>query len=223
MCICARALAHVLLLLPLQVQGAGTAAACWGAPLASQHTQQAQPTPCTPCRRHSTPGHVRRCHSGAAAPHSRRRPPCLQVGESIRGCDVFLIQPTTPPVNDNMMELLIMVRAARQDHLIECTLLNWFQPLRPPPLLLLCRWHDSSRAAAPSPLLASKLLRTPACGRQPALAQPHMRRPPPSRRPQIDACKRASARSITAVLPYFGYARADRKTQVSYGEASGVA
>lgn len=37
---------------------------------------------------------------------------------------------------------------------------------------------------------------------------------------QIDACKRASARSITAVLPYFGYARADRKTQVSYGEAS---
>lgn len=28
----------------------------------------------------------------------------------------------------------------------------------------------------------------------------------------IDACRRASARSITAVLPYFGYARADRKT-----------
>ena len=28
----------------------------------------------------------------------------------------------------------------------------------------------------------------------------------------IDACRRASARSITAVIPYFGYARADRKT-----------
>lgn len=61
----------------------------------------------------------------------------VQVGESIRGCDVFLIQPTAPPVNDNLMELLVM----------------------------------------------------------------------------IDACKRASARSVTAVIPYFGYARADRKVQ----------
>jgi len=29
----------------------------------------------------------------------------------------------------------------------------------------------------------------------------------------IDACRRASARSITVVIPYFGYARADRKAQ----------
>lgn len=61
----------------------------------------------------------------------------MQVGESIRGCHVFLIQPACPPVNDNLMELLIM----------------------------------------------------------------------------IDACRRASALSITAVLPYYGYARADRKVQ----------
>lgn len=60
----------------------------------------------------------------------------VQVQESIRGCDVFLIQPTSPPVNDSLMELMVM----------------------------------------------------------------------------IDACKRASARSITAVIPYYGYARADRKT-----------
>ncbi len=60
----------------------------------------------------------------------------VQIQESIRGCDVFLIQPTCAPVNDNLMELLIMV----------------------------------------------------------------------------DACKRASSRQITAVIPYYGYARADRKT-----------
>ncbi|BDA46888.1 Ribose-phosphate pyrophosphokinase 1, chloroplastic [Coccomyxa sp. Obi] len=61
----------------------------------------------------------------------------VQVQESIRGCDVFLVQPSCPPVNDHLMELLVT----------------------------------------------------------------------------IDACKRASARSITAVIPYYGYARADRKTQ----------
>ena len=60
----------------------------------------------------------------------------IQIQESIRGCDVYLIQPTCYPVNDHLMELLII----------------------------------------------------------------------------IDACRRASARQITAVLPYYGYARADRKT-----------
>lgn len=60
----------------------------------------------------------------------------VQIQESIRGGDVYLIQPTCHPVNDNLMELLIM----------------------------------------------------------------------------IDACHRASARQITAVVPYYGYARADRKT-----------
>ncbi|MFK8184348.1 MAG: ribose-phosphate pyrophosphokinase [Phormidesmis sp.] len=60
----------------------------------------------------------------------------VQIQESIRGSHVYLIQPTCHPVNDNLMELLIM----------------------------------------------------------------------------IDACRRASARQITAVVPYYGYARADRKT-----------
>jgi ribose-phosphate pyrophosphokinase len=60
----------------------------------------------------------------------------VQIQESIRGCDVYLIQPTCQPVNDHLMELLIM----------------------------------------------------------------------------IDACRRASARQVTAVIPYYGYARADRKT-----------
>ena len=60
----------------------------------------------------------------------------VEIEEHIRGADVFIIQPTCPPVNENLIELLIM----------------------------------------------------------------------------IDATRRASARRITAVLPYYGYARQDRKT-----------
>ena len=60
----------------------------------------------------------------------------VQVKESVRGDDVFIIQPVCDPVNENLMELLII----------------------------------------------------------------------------IDAFKRASAKTITAVIPYYGYARQDRKT-----------
>ena len=61
----------------------------------------------------------------------------VQINENIRGCDVFVIQPTCAPVNENIMELLLI----------------------------------------------------------------------------IDALKRASAKRITAVIPYYGYARQDRKVQ----------
>lgn len=61
----------------------------------------------------------------------------VKIDEDVRGKDVFVIQPTCPPVNENFMEVLIM----------------------------------------------------------------------------IDALKRASARRITAVLAYYGYARQDRKDQ----------
>jgi ribose-phosphate pyrophosphokinase len=61
----------------------------------------------------------------------------IAIDESVRGSDVFVIQPTSTPVNDNIMELLIM----------------------------------------------------------------------------IDALRRASARRITAVIPYYGYARQERKTR----------
>src|SRR5438046_4800877 len=59
----------------------------------------------------------------------------VRIDEDVRGRDVFVVQPTCPPVNENLMELLIM----------------------------------------------------------------------------LDAFKRASAARITAVLPYYGYARQDRK------------
>jgi len=61
----------------------------------------------------------------------------VQINETVRGCDVFVVQSTSAPVNDNLMELLII----------------------------------------------------------------------------IDALRRASAGRINAVIPYFGYARQDRKAR----------
>lgn len=61
----------------------------------------------------------------------------VEINETVRGADVFVIQPTSPPVNENIMELLVIV----------------------------------------------------------------------------DALRRASARRITAVVPYYGYARQDRKAK----------
>ncbi|MTI96330.1 MAG: ribose-phosphate pyrophosphokinase [Firmicutes bacterium] len=61
----------------------------------------------------------------------------VQIGESVRGADVFVVQPTSAPANENLMELLVV----------------------------------------------------------------------------IDALKRASAKRINAVIPYYGYARQDRKTR----------
>ena len=61
----------------------------------------------------------------------------VNVNESVRGADVYILQPTCPSVNDNLMELLIM----------------------------------------------------------------------------IDAMRRASAKNITAVIPYYGYARQERKSK----------
>ncbi|ADA67264.1 MULTISPECIES: ribose-phosphate pyrophosphokinase [Thermotoga] len=61
----------------------------------------------------------------------------VRINETVRGHDIFLIQPTSPPVNENLMELLIM----------------------------------------------------------------------------IDAFKRASANTIAVVIPYYGYARQDRKAK----------
>ena len=63
----------------------------------------------------------------------------VEIMENVRGRDVFLVQSTCPPVNENLMELLVMA----------------------------------------------------------------------------DACRRASAASITAVVPYFGYSRQDRRPRAT--------
>ena len=68
----------------------------------------------------------------------------IEILENIRGRDVFLIQSTCPPGNDNLMELLLMA----------------------------------------------------------------------------DACRRASAKTISAVVPYFGYSRQDRRPRNTRGPIS---
>ena len=49
----------------------------------------------------------------------------VQIQQSIRGCDVFLIQPTCAPVNDSLMELMIMVDACK------LSLIHISEPTRP--------------------------------------------------------------------------------------------
>lgn len=38
----------------------------------------------------------------------------VEIPENVRNCDVFIIQPTCPPVNDNIMELALMADAAKR-------------------------------------------------------------------------------------------------------------
>lgn len=38
----------------------------------------------------------------------------INIEESIRGCDVFIVQPTSNPVNEHLMELLIMIDALKR-------------------------------------------------------------------------------------------------------------
>jgi len=38
----------------------------------------------------------------------------VQVNENVRGTDVFVVQPTSPPVHDNLMELLVMIDALKR-------------------------------------------------------------------------------------------------------------
>ena len=45
----------------------------------------------------------------------------LRLNDDVRGRDIFIIQPTCPPVNDNLMELLVMTDAARRSSAMRIT------------------------------------------------------------------------------------------------------
>src|SRR4051812_50077618 len=63
----------------------------------------------------------------------------VMIEENVRGRDVFLIQPTSPPTNEHLMELLIMVDAARRASADRITaVISFFffprpKPQEPPP------------------------------------------------------------------------------------------
>ena len=48
------------------------------------------------------------------------------IPENLRRRDVFIIQPTCPPVNDNIMELLLIIDAAKRSSASEITLIFGF-------------------------------------------------------------------------------------------------
>src|SRR4030095_11930534 len=50
----------------------------------------------------------------------------VKINENIRGRDVFIVQPTCPPTNQNLMELLIMVDAARRASAMRITAVTPF-------------------------------------------------------------------------------------------------
>ena len=54
---------------------------------------------------HVSPAKVRRFNDGEVA---------IQLSESVRGCKVFIIQSLSPPVNDSLVELLLLLSAARR-------------------------------------------------------------------------------------------------------------
>ena len=52
----------------------------------------------------------------------------VMISESIRGKDIFIIQPTSYPVNDNLMELLIMADACKRARIAKRAAVSRFPP-----------------------------------------------------------------------------------------------
>ena len=55
--------------------------------------------------------HTSACRSAARTARFTDGEILVEIDENVRGGDVFVVQPTCPPVNDNLMELLIMIDA----------------------------------------------------------------------------------------------------------------
>ena len=56
----------------------------------------------------------------------------VSINETVRGCDVFVIQSTCKPVNDSLMELLILIDALRRASAARITAVIPYLRLRPP-------------------------------------------------------------------------------------------
>src|SRR5262249_59218016 len=56
----------------------------------------------------------------------------LRIEEDVRGRDVFLVQPTCPPVNENLMELLIMIDSFKRASAARITAVLPYHGLAPP-------------------------------------------------------------------------------------------
>ncbi len=55
----------------------------------------------------------------------------VEIHESVRGCNVFLIQSTNPPVNENYMESFMILDALKRASAAEITLVMPYYRLRP--------------------------------------------------------------------------------------------
>ncbi len=72
----------------------------------------------------------------------------VQINENVRGGDIFIIQSTCAPTNDNLMELVVMVDALRRASAGRITAvipLLWLCPSGPPRAFCACAYYRQSR------------------------------------------------------------------------------
>ena len=96
----------------------------------------------------------------------------VQIGENIRGKDVFLVNSTSPPINDHLMELLILCDAARRASASRVTVvLPYYGYARQdrkdrPRVPITAKPCSISSPRVPSPFFRSRAIAPPSCGRK---------------------------------------------------------